>query len=136
MTFLLDTNIISEVRRPRPEPAVVEWILGTADEQQFISAITIGEIRRGAAGLRRRDPARASALDAWVDRTIALFGDRTLPITAQVADAWSDLVSERTLEVPDGLIAATALVEGMTVVTRNVKHFTGLGVRLLNPFPG
>ena len=136
MNFLLDTNIISEVRKPRPEPRVLEWILGVDDDRQFISAITIGEIRRGAAGLRGRDPVRAASLDAWVDRTMRVFSARTLPITAEVADTWGTLVAGRHLAVPDGLIAATALVEGMTVVTRNVKDFEGLGVRVFNPFPG
>ena len=135
MSFLLDTNIISEVRKARPDPAVTQWVVSTADERQFISAITIGELRRGAAGIRRRDPAQAAALDAWVDRTIRLFGERTLPVTTDVADAWGTLVAGRSIAVPDGLIAATALVEGLAVVTRNVKHFEGLGVRVVNPFP-
>lgn len=134
MSYLLDTNIVSEVRKQRPDPSVVAWLSGTARNRLSISAMVVGELRRGAALIRRRDPAQADALDAWVDQTVRSFADRILPVTAEIADIWGRLHTVRPLAVPDSLMAATAIVHGLSLVTRNVKDFDGLDVPVVNPF--
>ncbi|WP_088286459.1 type II toxin-antitoxin system VapC family toxin [Kineosporia sp. A_224] len=134
MSYLLDTNIVSEVRKPRPDPSVVAWIGATRPDRLSISAMVVGELRRGAALIRRRDPVQAEALDAWVDQTVRSFADRILPVTAEVADVWGRLHAVRPLAVPDSLMAATAIVHGLTLVTRNVKDFDGLDLPLVDPF--
>lgn len=133
MSYLLDTNVVSESRRPRPDPAVLEWLRRTPSRRMYVSALAIGELRRGVELLRRRDPARAEAPAAWVDELVSLFGDRVLPVTTAVADRWGVIDSPDRLPVVDGLMAATALVHHLIVVTRNVKDFERAGVAVLDP---
>ena len=131
--YLLDTNVVSELRRPRPDAAVVEWVAGTPD-RQFLSVVVIGELTRGVELLRRTDLHQGQALTEWLTALIHDFADSILPVTVQVAVAWGRLAARRPLPTGDGLIAATALVHDLTLVTRNVRDFEGTGVQLLNPF--
>lgn len=135
MNYLLDTNVLSEWRKREPDPGLVEWIRSIAFRRMFVSAVTIGEIRRGITKLERRnDHQQAAAYQAWLDDTKNMFADRLVPVTVEMAEVWGRLDGSRPVSMADGLIAATAEVHGWTVVTRNVKDFAQAGVRVLNPF--
>lgn len=134
MSFLLDTNVISEARRPTGDPNVRAWVAGSADSEIYLSALTIGEIRQGIARLQRRDPAHAWRLDAWLAALRQRHADRILPVTTEIAEVWGQLNAPNPLPVVDGLLAATALVHGLTLVTRNTADVARTGVRVLNPF--
>lgn len=136
--FLLDTNVVSETRRGRrSNPGVIAWFDGVAVADLFVSALAIGELRKGIAlSRRRRDYAQAENLDAWLRSVVHSFGDRILPVDAAVADVWGQMYAVRNVSIVDGLIAATAKVNNFTLVTRNVEDVQGLGVDLLNPFTG
>ena len=134
--FLLDTNVISEVRKGgRSDPNVSDWYAGVSESQLFISSLTIGEIRRGIELARhRRDVEQAETLEAWLRTVIEGFSGRILGVDAQVADTWGRISASRPVPVVDGLLAATAVVHNITLVTRNVSDVDGLGVRVLDPF--
>lgn len=135
MSFLVDTNVISEFRKgPRCHPGVSGWMAETAAEEIFFSVLVTGEIRAGIERLRRRDPAGAEVLERWLLRLFREHGDRILPINAEIAETWGRLNAMATLPTVDGLLAATAVVHGLTVVTRNVRDLSRTGVPLLNPF--
>ena len=135
MTWLIDTNIISEVRKgPRCHPVVAAWWASIADRDLFLSALTLGEIRKGIEGIRSRDPRRATALEGWLAEVADVFGPRVLGVDAAVAEAWGRMSAIRSVPVVDALLAATALVHGLVLVTRNAADVEGLGVRVLNPF--
>ena len=133
--YLLDTNVVSELRRSRPKPRVVAWV-GTAPEANLhLSAVTLGELQRGAEMLRARDPARADALEAWVDGLAETFA--ILPADAAIFRLHARLMHRQpTPSFEDALIAATAIVNGLTVVTRNARDFEGCGVKVFDPFGG
>jgi toxin FitB len=133
-SFVVDTNILSELSRARPSPAVLEWLTATPAQAKYLSVLSVGEIRAGVEGLRGRDDARAQALDLWLENVVREFDPRILPITIAVADCWGELTARGTLPYTDGLIAATALAHGLTVATRNVRDFERSGVPVLNPF--
>ena len=133
--FLLDTNVVSELRRLRPHGAVLEWIANVPAEQLFISAVTVGEIQAGIEITREQDQTKAEELEAWLDRVLASYG--VLPIDAPTFREWARYMHEKSDTVAeDAMIASTAIVHRLTVVTRNVKDFSALGVDLLNPFAG
>ena len=134
--FLLDTNIISEVRRGRrSNPNVSNWYTGVGESQLFISSLTIGEIRKGTElARRRRDVDQAEALEAWLHTVVEGFSGRVLTVDAQVADTWGQISAIRPVSVVDALLAATAQVHDLILVTRNVSDVEGLGVKVLNPF--
>jgi predicted nucleic acid-binding protein len=132
--FLLDTNVVSELRATRPDQGVVTWVKSLDSEQIFFSVLTIGEIHRGIVSLARRDPQQADSLASWLAGLVTAYGDRILPITAEIAHRWGELNGMRTFPAVDSLIAATAHEHGLTVVTRNVSDFAGLDVAVLNPF--
>ena len=135
MTFLIDTNIISEVRKgDRGNPAVAEWWSSVAEDDLWLSPLVLGEIRKGVELARRRDPRRAEALEAWLADVMSGFGNRVLPIDAAVAQEWGRMNAIRPLPVVDALLAATAKANGLTLVTRNVADVAELDVDLLNPF--
>ena len=132
--YLLDTNVISAVRRPDRAPQVAAWLRGKAEGDLFLSVITIGEIERGICAQDRQNPAFAADLRTWVDRTVRLFSDRILPFTAEDARIWGRLSREIGHGGADLMIAATALARGAIVVTGNVDDFRATGVALENPF--
>ena len=135
MTFLIDTNIISEVRKgDRGNPAVAAWWNGVAEDDLWLSPLVLGEIRKGVELARRRDPGKAEALEAWLADLMSGFGDRVLPVDAAVAEQWGKMNALRPIPVVDALLAATAKVNGLTLVTRNVADVAGLDVDVLNPF--
>jgi len=133
--FLLDTNVISELRkRARCAPAVDAWARSVPPEEQFLSVIVIGELTRGIALKSRTDPVAADSLAGWIERLVTLYGDRILPVSIQVATAWGSLGAIRPMPPEDGLLAATARVHDLTLVTRNIRNVEGLGVLVLNPW--
>jgi toxin FitB len=132
--FLLDTNIVSEIRKPKPAPSVQAWFDGTDDASLFLSVLVLGEIERGIVQLRPRDEARAASLSQWLERLRTAYRERLLPVDAGVAAEWGRLTAQRTVPAIDGLLAATAKHHRMTFVTRNVDDVADLGVNLLNPF--
>lgn len=135
MTYLLDTNVLSETRKRQPATGVANWIATTPSDRLHVSVLTLGEIEQGIARVRGRgDRSQASALEHWLHDVETGFEDRVLPITLRVAAAWGRQQHARPLPVIDALIAATAQVHGMTVVTRNVKDFELARVQVLNPF--
>ena len=135
MTYLLDTNVLSETRRRQPAAGVAGWIASTPPDRLNVSVLTLGEIERGIARIRGRgDLHQASALERWLREVETGFEYRVLPVTLSVAAAWGRQQYAQPLPVIDALIAATARVHGMAVVTGNVKHFELVGVQVLNPF--
>ena len=132
--YLLDTNVISSVRRPDRAPQVAAWLRDKPETQLYLSVITLGEIERGIRAQDRTNPAFAADLRAWVDRTVLLFSDRILPFDAEAARIWGRLSQDIGHGGADLMIAATALAQGATVVTGNVADFVPTGVRLENPF--
>lgn len=135
MAFLLDTNVLSELRkRERCNTGVRRWFSTVADEELYVSVLVVGEIRRGIALLRRRDTRGALALDRWVQDLEHRYEDRLLPVTLEICRLWVTLSVDRPLAPIDGLLAATALHHGLTVVTRNVEDVKRSGVDVLDPF--
>ena len=134
--FLLDTNVISEVRKGRRSDSnVSNWYTGVGESQLYISSLTIGEIRKGIELARRRhDVDQAEALEAWLHTVVNGYSGRVLTVDAQVADTWGQMSAIRPIPVVDALLAATAQVHDLILVTRNVSDVEGLGVKVLNPF--
>jgi len=135
VTYLLDTNVLSELRKgPRCHARVASWFAGLGDEEIGLSVLVIGEIRRGIETLRRRDPHGAGALERWLTQLLHDHGQRVLPIDARVAEEWGRLCALRAGSVIDVLLAATARVHGLTLATRNVRDIEWTGVAWVNPF--
>jgi predicted nucleic acid-binding protein len=133
--FLIDTNILSELRKgTRANPNVRRWFDALDENAIYLSVLVTGEIRRGIECIRRRDSRAAVALEAWLENVIGAHADRLLPVDAVVADEWGRLDARGTLPVVDGLLAATARVHDLTLVTRNVKDVSRTGVGHLDPF--
>ena len=135
MSYLIDTNIISEVRKgDRCDPNVSAWYASIADKDLFLSTLVLGEIRKGVELARPRDPDKAAALERWLGQVEAAFGARVLGIDNAVTDRWGRMSAVRPIPVIDGLMAATAMTNGLTLVTRNDRNVAGLGAAVLNPF--
>jgi predicted nucleic acid-binding protein len=134
VSFLLDTNVVSEIRKQAPDPGVAKWFASVPADRLFLSVLVVGEIRQGIERLARRDPAQAEIFEHWLGELIGRYGDRLVPITERIAQAWGRLNVPDPVPVVDGLMAATALVHDWTLVTRNVNDVSATGVRLLNPF--
>ena len=135
MSHLIDTNIISEVRKgDRCDRAVSAWYASISDEDLFLSTLVLGEIRKGVELVRPRDPDKAAALERWLRQVEVAFDGRVLGIDNAVCDKWGRLSATRPIPVIDGLLAATAAVNGLTLVTSNDRNVAGLGVMVLNPF--
>jgi predicted nucleic acid-binding protein len=131
--FLLDTNVVSEIRRGRDEN-VAAWAGEVADADLYLSVLTLGEIRKGIERLRGRDPDQADVFAAWLEQLRDGFADRILPIDDRVAEDWGRLNAPAERKTVDSLIAATARLHDLTVVTRNTADFDGCEVSLLNPW--
>jgi toxin FitB len=133
--FLLDTNVASERRKgTRMNPGVAAWFDSVEDDDLFLSVLVLGELRKGVERARFHDPIKAGALERWLAGLDQTFGDQVLPITAAVADVWGRFSAIRPISTVDGLLAATAVVHDLTLVTRNISDVAHTGVRLLNPF--
>ncbi len=132
--YVIDTNVLSAVRRPDRAPDVAAWLKGKPQPQLFLSAISLGEIERGIQMQQRRDPTFARDLQLWLDRTLLVFSDRILPFDGEDARIWGRLSARIGHTGADLMIAATALRHGATVVTRNSADFAPTGVMLENPF--
>lgn len=131
--YLLDTNVVSELRRPRPHPSVVSWISAIDAADLYLSAMTLGEIQAGIELTREQDAARAAELDAWLELVSASYS--VLPMDAAAFRQWARLMHRKSDTLyEDAMIAATAMVHRLTVVTRNVADFHSFGVEVLNPF--
>jgi toxin FitB len=134
--YLLDTNIVSETRKTCPAPGVSAFLAAADEAALFVSALTLGELRRGVAACRRTDTILADRLGIWVDGIDAVFADRVLPVDAAVARIWGELSAGRSLPVIDTLIAATAIAGRLTLVTRNTRDIAATGVSFLDPWQG
>ena len=131
--YLLDTNVVSELRKPRPHGAVVAWLEGIADEDLHLSAMTLGELQAGVEITRERDADKAAEIELWIDQVAQAWN--ILPVDARVFRTWAKLMHRRPDHLfEDALIAATAIVHHLVVVTRNVRHFTVFAVETFNPF--
>lgn len=135
MRYLLDTNVLSEARRREGNAGVKAWLADAPDDSLHVSVVTLGEIRKGIEGLRPRDPDTATVFEAWLATLDAVFSERILGIDRAVADRWGRILAACPgLPVEDALLAATALVHGMTLVSRNEKHLVPSGALVLNPW--
>ncbi len=134
MTYLLDTNVISEARKRRPDAHVMAFFDAVSSADVFISVLTIGEIRIGIERLRRKDANQANALDEWLAGLRATYADRIAGVDASIAEEWGRLNAPDPVPVIDGLLAATARCRGWTLVTRNTADLARCAVRLVNPF--
>lgn len=133
--FLLDTNVVSELRKgARANPGVAAWIAEVDDNELFLSVLVAGELRQGVERLKLRDAPSAARLDRWCGALIDGYADRLLPVDVRVADLWGRMNAPDPISAVDGLLAATAIVHGLTLVTRNVKDVARTGVKLHNPF--
>jgi predicted nucleic acid-binding protein len=131
--YLLDTNVVSELRRARPHGAVLVWLRGVPDSDLHLSAATIGELQAGIEITRDQDTARASEIEHWLDQVTETYN--ILPMDAAIFRSWARLMHRRSDDlIEDAMIAATAIVHDLTVVTRNVRDFQPFGVRTVNPF--
>ena len=134
--FLVDTVVLSELRKRPRDPGVVAWIGRQRTADLFVSVVSIGEIERGIALQQAKDRASAEALAAWLDTVLALYGDRILPFDLLAARRWGRLSAALGNDSADLMIAATALEHGLTVVTRNAADFAAAGAPTVNPFGG
>lgn len=134
MIFILDTNVISAVRRAGRAPKVAAWLAGKSEADLFLSVITLGEIERGIRRQEERDPDFAQDLRTWLERTVSVFGDRVLDFTAQDALVWGDLSARIGHAGADLMIAAQALARDAVVVTGNGVDFAPTGARIVDPF--
>jgi toxin FitB len=135
VNYLIDTNVISEVRKGSAcNPRVAAWYDSIDDESIYLSALVLGEIRKGIERARPKEPAKAHALEKWLSTLSRSFAERILPVDRAVADEWGRMSAKRPVSTVDALLAATAKVHGMTLASRNTSHVTDLGATVLNPF--
>lgn len=132
--FLLDTNVVSELRKARPDANVLAWHAANVAAEAYLSVLVIGEIRRGIELVRPRDAPKADALDRWLAGLLGTFDGRILPVTAEIAQEWGSMIALSNSPAIDGLIAATAKVHRLTLVTRNTADVAATGVPIINPF--
>jgi predicted nucleic acid-binding protein len=131
--YLLDTNIVSELRRQRPHGGVVAWLHGVADSDLHLPAVTIGELQAGIEAVRGQDPIKAAEIESWLEKLAVTYN--VVPMDAPIFRRWAQLMHRQPASlIEDAMIAATADLHGWTVVTRNVRDFKAFGSRTLNPF--
>ncbi len=136
MRYLLDTNVLSEARRPRGDEGVKRWVSSTPSGDLYLSVLVVGEVRRGIERLKRRDPDQAEVYEAWLGTVLRDYADRIVPVDIEAADEWGRMSVPDPVPIVDGLMAATAKVRGMTLVTRNTADIERTGVAVLDPFSG
>ncbi|EJW11872.1 VapC toxin protein [Rhodovulum sp. PH10] len=135
MSYLIDTNIVSEIRKgERCDPRVAAWWAGIDGTDLHLSVLVLGEIRKGIERARRTDPIRAEVFERWLAAVEEHFAGRILPIDRRVADEWGRMIAIRPVPTVDALLAASAKVHGMTLVTRNLRDVADLGASVLDPF--
>ena len=135
MAYLLDTNVLSELRKAsRCDAKVQAWAKNISSPQLWISVLSLGEIRKGIESLRSKDPPQCAIIERWLGMVEQQFVNHILPISESVADEWGRMQARQPLAIVDSLIAATAQVHKLTVVTRNTKDFKAAGVPVVNPF--
>lgn len=135
MNYLLDTNIISEVRKgAKCDANVAAWYASINDADIYLSVLVLGEIRKGVERARPSDPAQARALETWLTTVAKSFAERILPVDQAIADEWGRMGAKRPVSTVDALLAATAKIHGMTLATRNVSDVADLGASFINPF--
>jgi toxin FitB len=134
MMLLLDTVVISELRKPKPSSKVVAWLKAHQESDLYLSVVTLGEIQRGVTKARKTDEVFAQQLQAWLMQLELHYADRLLSVTPSIARRWGHLSATLGHDGADLLIAATALEHGLAVVTRNIKHFAPTGVACIDPF--
>jgi predicted nucleic acid-binding protein len=135
LRYLIDTNVILEVRKKnRADEAVVSWFSNLDESQIYLSVLTLGEIRRGVENVSRRDPESGSSLNRWLSRISMGFEDRIIPVDVAIAEEWGRMNVPDPLPVIDGLLAATAKIRGLTLATRNTSDIARTGVAFVNPF--
>ena len=132
--YLLDTNLVSETRKKKADPGVVAFLRAADSSSLYLSVLTLGELRKGVASKRRTDPIAAKSLAAWVEGLEFGYAERILGIDAAIARLWGDWSADRPRPVIDTLLAATAVVHGLTLITRNTRHVNGLPVKMINPW--
>jgi predicted nucleic acid-binding protein len=132
--WLLDTMVISELRKRTPDPNVLTWLSLAPENKLYISVVTISEIQRGIASQRIKDSQFAESLQFWLDTLMRNYGDRVLPISTEIGCLWGELTASVGHDGADVMIAATALHHGLVVVTRNERHFAPFSVKVLNPY--
>src|SRR6185437_11544072 len=131
--YILDTNVISELRRSRPDPQVLAWVSQTTDDQLFIAAVSFGELQAGVEMTRRQDREKAAAIETWIDEVAASYS--VIPADEVIFRQWARFMDRRPNDlIEDAMIAATAQVRGMSVVTRNLRDFRLFSVPMINPF--
>jgi toxin FitB len=131
--YLLDTNVVSELRRPRPHRGVVAWLARVALDELFLSAVTMGELQAGVERARGQDPAKSAVIEAWIESLAESYG--ILPMDGPTFRRWAQLMHGQSPDlIADAMIAATALTHGLTLVTRNLRDFERLGLSAINPF--
>ncbi len=137
MSFLIDTSVVSEARRPNGNVHVRAWIASAPAHTLYLSVLVLGEVVRGIELLRRRDLTQAAVYETWLTTLRRDYADRIIPVTADIAEEWGRMNVPDPVPTADGLMAATAKTRGLTLVTRNTADYVRTGVRLLNPFePG
>jgi predicted nucleic acid-binding protein len=131
--YLLDTNVVSELRRPKPNLRLVAWLKSVPDRDLYVSAVTLGELQAGVELTRRQDAGKAEQIEAWIDRIEQT--QNVLPMDGRAFRLWARLMQRRPRQLfEDAMIAATAMAHGLTVATRNVRDFQPLGVATMDPF--
>jgi len=134
VSYLLDTNVLSEVRKSQGNPGVKAWFDSVRSDELYLSVLVLGEVRQGIERLQRRDEVQAAVYERWLEGLQAHYSDRILNVDAAIADVWGHINAVDSLPVINGLLAATALVHELTLVTRNTRDFRRSGVTLLDPF--
>lgn len=134
MSYLLDTSVLSEARRSRADRGVRSWLASVSGTELYISVLAVGEIRQGIERLRGRDPGQAAVYEAWLLTLYRDYRDRIVPVTPEIAEEWGRLNARVPIAAIDGLMAATAIIRNLTLITRDVADVARWGVRLLNPF--
>jgi toxin FitB len=134
IAYLLDTNVLSETRKKKPDAGVIGFLQSSESSALYISVLTLGELRKGVIEKKRTDPVAAQSLATWVDGFEWGFADRILGIDATIAKLWGEWSGERPRAVVDTLLAATAMQHKLTLVTRDIRHVRGLPIKILNPW--